>query len=101
MRKHHRRWWAAWSSKPVRGVRNFPGGFDSHVLPPFYNCLPLKQFLSSSLMQCHSLWPNTISDFGDALVASAGMASKGAVIVTFDLKFKSALKALGQAVYQP
>jgi hypothetical protein len=28
------RWWAARSSKPVRGVRNFPGGFDSHVPPP-------------------------------------------------------------------
>lgn len=47
-----------------------------------------------------SLWPERISDFGDALVASAGMAIKGAVIVTFDVKFKSALKSLGQAVYQ-
>ena len=32
--KHDRRWWAAWSSKPVWGVRSLPGGFDSHVLPP-------------------------------------------------------------------
>lgn len=48
-----------------------------------------------------SLWPERIPDFGDALVASSGQAIKGAVIVTFDGKFKSALKALGQAVYQP
>jgi predicted nucleic-acid-binding protein len=48
----------------------------------------------------HSLWPATIADFGDALVASAGMAMKGASIVTFDEKFKSALKELGLAVYQ-
>lgn len=32
--KHFGRWWAARSSKPVGGMRNLPGGFDSHVLPP-------------------------------------------------------------------
>jgi len=47
-----------------------------------------------------SLWPETIADFGDALVASAGKAIKGAAIVTFDVKFKSALKEIGLAVYQ-
>ena len=47
-----------------------------------------------------SLWPETIADFGDALVASAGKAIKGAVIVTFDGKFKSTLEQLGLAVYQ-
>ena len=33
-----------------------------------------------------SLWPGKIADFGDAIVASAGAAIKGAVIVTFDGK---------------
>ena len=47
-----------------------------------------------------TLWPERIPDFGDALVASAGVSIKGAVIVTFDAKFKSALKVLGQAVYK-
>jgi hypothetical protein len=28
------RWWAARSSKPVEGMRNLLGGFDSHALPP-------------------------------------------------------------------
>jgi hypothetical protein len=42
------RWWAARSSKPVWGVRNFPGGFDSHALPPIYpliavNCIMICQ----------------------------------------------------------
>lgn len=42
-----------------------------------------------------SLWPSKIADFGDALIASTGKAIKGAVIVTFDEKFKSALKKIG------
>lgn len=47
-----------------------------------------------------SLWPGKIADFGDAIVASVGAALKGAAIVTFDGKFKSALKAQGIVVYQ-
>lgn len=47
-----------------------------------------------------SLWPEKIADFGDAIVASVGKAIKGAVIVTFDARFKSALKSQGLAVYQ-
>jgi predicted nucleic-acid-binding protein len=42
-----------------------------------------------------SLWPSKITDFGDALIAATGKAMKGATIVTFDLKFKSALKKIG------
>ena len=48
-----------------------------------------------------SLWPATSTDFGDALVASAGKATKGAIIVTFDEKFKFALRKLDLPVYQP
>lgn len=40
-------------------------------------------------------WPSKIPDFGDALIAATGKAIKGAAIVTFDEKFKSALKKLG------
>ena len=47
-----------------------------------------------------SLWPSRITDFGDALVAVAGKAIKGAAIVTFDGKFKSALTQLGLEVFQ-
>jgi predicted nucleic-acid-binding protein len=42
-----------------------------------------------------SFWPSKIADFGDALIAAAGKATKEAAIVTFDVKFKSALKKLG------
>jgi predicted nucleic-acid-binding protein len=42
-----------------------------------------------------SFWPLKIADFGDALIAATGKATKGAAIVTFDVKFKSALKKLG------
>ncbi len=48
-----------------------------------------------------SLWPSAIPDFGDALIAATGKAIKGAIIVTFDRKFRSALKQSGLAVYQP
>lgn len=42
-----------------------------------------------------SLWPSKIADFGDALVAASGMSVKGAIFVTFDEKFKIALKRIG------
>ncbi len=42
-----------------------------------------------------SLWPSKIGDFGDALIAATGKTFKGAVMVTFDEKFKTALKKLG------
>ena len=42
-----------------------------------------------------SFWPSKIADFGDALIAATGKAMKGATIVTFDVKFKFALKKLG------
>ena len=43
-----------------------------------------------------SLWPSKIADFGDALIATAAKTMKGSTIVTFDEKFKSALKKLAQ-----
>jgi predicted nucleic-acid-binding protein len=43
-----------------------------------------------------SFWPAHIADFGDALIAATAKAMKGAVVVTFDEKFKSGLKKLGR-----
>ena len=43
-----------------------------------------------------SFWPAKIADFGDALIAATGKSMKGAIIVTFDEKFKTDLKKLGQ-----
>jgi predicted nucleic-acid-binding protein len=42
-----------------------------------------------------SLWPSKITDFGDALIAAMGKTMKGATVVTFDAKFKTALKKMG------
>jgi predicted nucleic-acid-binding protein len=42
-----------------------------------------------------SFWPSSIADFGDALIAATGKKMKGAIVITFDEKFKSALKKLG------
>jgi predicted nucleic-acid-binding protein len=41
------------------------------------------------------LWPVSIPDFGDAVIATTAKTVEGATIVTFDAKFKSALKKLG------
>ena len=43
-------------------------------------------------------WPEAITDFGDAVVASLGHLYQGSVIVTFDLKFIHTLKKLGLPV---
>ena len=42
-----------------------------------------------------SWWPDPIPDFGDALIAAAGKARNRAMVVTFDRKFATKLKALG------
>lgn len=42
-----------------------------------------------------SIWPASIKDFGDAVIATTAKAVKGSTVVTFDEKFKSALKKLG------
>jgi predicted nucleic-acid-binding protein len=47
-----------------------------------------------------SCWPDPISDFGDAVIASVGMTRRGFVIVTFDRKFATSLKSLGLSLHQ-
>jgi hypothetical protein len=46
-----------------------------------------------------SCWPDPIPDFGDAVIASVGMARKGSAIVTFDRKFCNNLKSLGLSLH--
>ena len=41
-----------------------------------------------------SFWPEKITDYGDAIVASVCKAKKGALIATFDRKLKTALRKL-------
>ena len=41
-----------------------------------------------------SWWPEHISDFGDAVIASICKNIKGSIVVTFDRKFMERLKAL-------
>lgn len=42
-----------------------------------------------------SLWPLTITDFGDAVIAASAQELEGAVVLTFDEKFKTSLKQTG------
>lgn len=46
-----------------------------------------------------SCWPDPLTDFGDAVVASVGMSQRGALIVTFDRKFAGVSKSLGLGIY--
>jgi predicted nucleic-acid-binding protein len=46
-----------------------------------------------------SWWPDPINDFGDALIAAAGKARSGSMVVTFDQKFAAHLKALDINIY--
>ena len=47
--------------------------------------------------QLLALWPSEVADYGDAMVAATAKNFKGAVVVTFDAKFRTALKKLGVA----
>ncbi|MFA7061665.1 MAG: PIN domain-containing protein [Pedobacter sp.] len=42
-----------------------------------------------------SFWPTTIADFGDAVIAATALEIEGAVVLTFDGKFKTSLKQAG------
>jgi len=42
-----------------------------------------------------TLWPETMEDFGDAIVAASAASFKGAVVITFDRRFMRALAARG------
>jgi predicted nucleic-acid-binding protein len=44
------------------------------------------------LKRLFSYWPDRITDYGDAVVASLCSARKGAMVATFDRKFGAALK---------
>ena len=41
-----------------------------------------------------SWWPESVPDFGDAVIASVCKNIKGSIVVTFDRKFMERLKAL-------
>lgn len=44
------------------------------------------------------LWPESIADYGDAIVATLGTEIRGAVVTTFDRRLHTALKKAGIAV---
>jgi len=48
--------------------------------------------------QVAKLWPERISDYGDAVIASLCKKTKGAAVATFDRKFRRELTAAGLAV---
>ena len=44
------------------------------------------------------LWPESFSDFADAIIASVSKGYKGGIVVTFDQKFSNALMSIGAKV---
>jgi len=65
------------------------------ILSDFIAMPGVQLFQQTDFPVLLSIWPAKITDFGDAVIAATGKAVKGATIVTFDMKFKSALKQLG------
>ena len=48
------------------------------------------------------VWPETFSDFADAIIASVSKGCKGRIVVTFDQKFSKALRSIGaNAIHGP
>ena len=48
------------------------------------------------------VWPETFSDFADAIIASVSKGCKGGIVVTFDQKFSKALRSIGaNAIHGP
>ncbi|HGG58866.1 MAG TPA: type II toxin-antitoxin system VapC family toxin [Gammaproteobacteria bacterium] len=47
-----------------------------------------------------SLWPESVSDYGDAVLVSASLAVKGSVIATFDKNLKKSLNRLNINIFQ-
>lgn len=45
-------------------------------------------------------WPEHVSDYGDAVIASLCKKTRNGAIATFDQKFKKELAALGLAVHE-
>lgn len=46
-----------------------------------------------------NFWPDRISDYGDAVIASQCRNSKGSAIATFDQKFRKSIQNLGLQIY--
>ena len=65
------------------------------ILRDFIAMPGVQLFQQTDFTVLLSFWPSKITDFGDAVIAATSKTLKGSTIVTFDLKFKSALKQLG------
>jgi predicted nucleic-acid-binding protein len=65
------------------------------MLHDFISMPGVELFQQTDFNQLLTLWPSKIADFGDAIIAATGKSVKGATVVTFDSKFKTALKKLG------
>lgn len=63
--------------------------------------MPGIEFISTlDVATLLSLWPESVSDYGDAVIVSASLAVKGSVIATFDKNLKKSLKRLNLNTFQ-
>ena len=52
-----------------------------------------------NLTTLFSLWPEKVPDYGDAIIATLCMDTRGSSVLTFDRKFKARLKRFDLPVY--
>ena len=63
--------------------------------------MPGIEFISSlDVATLLSLWPDSVSDYGDAVIVSASLAVKGSIIATFDKNLKKSLNRLNINIFQ-
>ena len=63
--------------------------------------MPGIEFISSlDVATLLSLWPESVADYGDAMIVSASLAVKGSVIATFDKNLRKSLSRLNLNTFQ-
>jgi len=84
-------WWGPWSSKPVWGVKNVPGVFDSHTLPPSHYTRPAG-FLGGTLA---SPEPRALRGVSDGRDSMKGTTMRGMRFLTVAVLAAVCLTATG------
>jgi predicted nucleic acid-binding protein len=69
------------------------------IIRDFINLPGIEIVDHLNLPSLFKLWPEKISDYGDAIIGALCKDTKGASVATFDRKFRVRLKKLGLAVY--
>jgi predicted nucleic-acid-binding protein len=72
-----------------------PKTFIRSIMADFMSMPGINIVQETDFEAVFSLWPETIADFGDAIVAVCAKSIKGASVITFDRRFMRGLRTCG------